>query len=110
MKNAPINKFEIRELTKDEGGGWLITFPDLPGCVSDGDTIEEAIENGVDAEKVWLEANAGWQPGEKSGKLNIRIPKSIHRELANQANRENVSINTLIVAYLSSAVSAKKIA
>ena len=110
MKNTPTNKFEIRELTKDEGGGWLITFPDLPGCVSDGDTIEEAIESGADAEKAWLEANAEWQPEEKSGKLNIRIPKSVHRQLANQAHKENVSINTLIVAYLSSAISDKKIA
>jgi antitoxin HicB len=110
MKNVPINKFEIRELSKDEGGGWLITFPELSGCVSDGDTIEEAIINGADAEKAWLEANKGWKPEERSGKLNIRIPKTIHRELANQADRENVSINTLIVSYLSSALSIKKIA
>ncbi|MDR2884372.1 MAG: type II toxin-antitoxin system HicB family antitoxin [Deferribacteraceae bacterium] len=105
MKNTPINRFEIRELSQDEGSGWFITFPDLPGCISDGDTIEEAIENGADAEKAWLEANAEWQTEERSGKLNIRIPKSVHRQLANQAYRESVSINTLIVSYLSSAVS-----
>ena len=36
--------FELRPLTKAEGGGWLITWPDLPGCMSDGETPEEALE------------------------------------------------------------------
>ncbi len=30
--------FEMRPLTEEEGGGWLIIFPDLPGCMSDGET------------------------------------------------------------------------
>lgn len=81
-----------------------MTFPELPGCTSDGDTIEEAVENAADAEKAWLAANEQWSIDEKSGKLNIRIPKSIHRQLALKAKKENVSINTLIVSYLSGAV------
>lgn len=43
--------FELRPLTKAEGGGWLITWPSLPGCMSDGETPEAAIENGKDFEK-----------------------------------------------------------
>jgi antitoxin HicB len=39
-------QFTIRPLTDDEGGGYLIEFRDLPGCISDGETIEEAIANG----------------------------------------------------------------
>jgi antitoxin HicB len=35
--------FRVRPLTDEEGGGYLIAFPDLPGCLSDGETIEEAI-------------------------------------------------------------------
>lgn len=104
MKNTPINRFEISRLSDEDGGGWLVTFPELPGCTSDGNTIEEAIENAVDAEKAWIAANDQWSVNEKSGKINIRIPKSIHRQLALQAKRENVSINTLIVSYLSGAV------
>jgi WD40 repeat protein len=38
-----------RPLPEDEGGGYLIEFPDLPGCMSDGETIEEATTNGLDA-------------------------------------------------------------
>lgn len=37
-----------------EGDGFLIVYPDLPGCMSDGATIEEAIANGRDAVKTWI--------------------------------------------------------
>lgn len=46
--------FEVRPLSDEEGGGYLVTFPDLPGCMSDGETIEEAIANAMDAELSWL--------------------------------------------------------
>jgi antitoxin HicB len=49
-------RFTIRPLSDDEGGGYLIEFPDLPGCMSDGETIEEAITNGIDAMRGWIEA------------------------------------------------------
>jgi antitoxin HicB len=49
-------RFTVRPLTEDEGGGYLIEFPDLPGCMSDGATIEEAITNGLDAMRGWIEA------------------------------------------------------
>jgi antitoxin HicB len=41
--------FSVRPLSKDEGGGYWIEFPDLPGCASDGDTVDEAVRNGRDA-------------------------------------------------------------
>ena len=43
-------------LLEAEGGGYLIEYPDLPGCMSDGETIQEAIENGRDAVRSWIEA------------------------------------------------------
>lgn len=49
-------RFTVRPLSEEEGGGYLIEFPDLPGCMSDGDTVEEAIINGVDAMRGWIEA------------------------------------------------------
>jgi antitoxin HicB len=48
--------FELRPLAEEEGGGWLISFPDLPGCIFDGGTPEEAIANGKDALAAWLQA------------------------------------------------------
>lgn len=47
----------MKPLSKEEeGGGWLISFPDLVGCMSDGETPEEAIENGKDDIKCWIQA------------------------------------------------------
>ena len=48
--------FRMRPLDDEEGGGWLIEFPDLPGCMSDGDTPEEALRNGADAVRCWIAA------------------------------------------------------
>jgi antitoxin HicB len=46
----------IHRLTAEEGGGYLIEFPDLPGCMSDGETIEEALANGAEAKRDWIAA------------------------------------------------------
>ncbi len=44
-------------ITKDDNGSWLVDFPDCPGCVTFGDTREEAIELAQEALEGWLEAN-----------------------------------------------------
>lgn len=46
----------ISPLPSDEGGGFIATVPDLPGCMSDGETPEEALTNVQDAIAVWIEA------------------------------------------------------
>lgn len=46
----------VSPLTEADGGGFVATVPDLPGCMSDGDTPEEAIANVLDAIDTWLEA------------------------------------------------------
>ena len=46
----------IRPLSEEDGGGFLATVPDLPGCMSDGETPEEAIINVQDAIATWIEA------------------------------------------------------
>ncbi|MDP2795812.1 MAG: type II toxin-antitoxin system HicB family antitoxin [Sulfurisoma sp.] len=48
----------IKPLTEEDGGGYLITFPYLPGCMSDGENIEDALINGRDAFSVWMSARA----------------------------------------------------
>ncbi len=39
----------IEKLSAEDGGGYLATVPDLPGCMSDGETPEEALNNIQDA-------------------------------------------------------------
>ena len=104
-------QFTVRPLSDDDGGGYLVEFPDLPGCMSDGETIEEAVANGQDAKASWIAAmtEAGRrippptvEPSEgSSGKWQLGAPKSLHRKLAERARREGVSLNTLAVALLS---------
>ena len=45
----------IEPLSPEDGGGFLATVPDLPGCASDGETAEEALANVRDAVAAWIE-------------------------------------------------------
>ena len=98
--------FEVRLLTKEEGSGWVVTFPDLPGCMSDGETPEEAVENAIDALECWLEANKEWgrdipEPNsEYSGKFIQRVPRSLHARLSKRAEQEGVSMNALVTSFI----------
>ena len=47
-------RVEIEPLSPDDGGGFLATVPDLPGCMSDGESPEEAIANVQDAIATWI--------------------------------------------------------
>lgn len=46
----------IEPLSSDEGGGFLVTVPDLPGCMADGETVGQAIAEAHDAFKAWAMA------------------------------------------------------
>ena len=100
--------FEVRLLSADEGGGYLISFPDFAECISDGDTVDEAVENGRDALKATVAAlkatklpvpapNSG---GVASGKFVARVPKTAHAQLAVRAGTEGVSLNALVLTFI----------
>ncbi|MEI6702608.1 MAG: type II toxin-antitoxin system HicB family antitoxin [Deltaproteobacteria bacterium] len=100
----------IAPLSTDDGGGYMITFPDLPGCMSDGETLEETLINGRDAFNSWISAqiDMGRQIPEpthyddsgKPVKFVQRLPRSIHASLQARAKSEGVSINTLVLALI----------
>lgn len=52
-----VDRFRIviEHLPEDDGGGFLATVPDLPGCMSDGETRAEALANVEDAISVWIQ-------------------------------------------------------
>jgi antitoxin HicB len=50
----PSRRLEIRLLSEEEGGGYLVEFPAYPGCIADGDTPEQAIREGWGALKSYL--------------------------------------------------------
>src|ERR1019366_431025 len=51
----------IERLAESDGGGYLATVPDLPGCMSDGDTPEDALKNVQEAIASWIEAAKEWK-------------------------------------------------
>src|SRR4030066_669761 len=89
--------FTIRRLSKSEGGGWLVEFPDLPGCIADGDTIEETVKNADDALRSWLGTAKEFKDpvpapsAGMSGKWVQRVPKSLHAKLDRESTRLNSS-------------------
>lgn len=105
--------YPVQLLRQDEDGDvfWLAEIPDLPGCMTDGATPDEALENLEDAKRLWIETmiEDGFdipeptQSREYSGKLLVRMPKSLHARLALSASREGVSLNQYVVSRLSSA-------
>jgi antitoxin HicB len=103
-------KLEIRHLDEADGGGFLASFPDLPGCMGDGDTPEAAIQDARDAFEAWVEARVALalpipRPGvQVSGKLLARLPKSLHAALLERAGVEGVSANTLLVSLVAEGI------
>jgi antitoxin HicB len=102
-----LPRFEIRPLSEEEGGGYLIEFPDYPGCIADGETPEEAMHEGRDALTAYvrtLEELGRAIPNPKSdafsGQWRLRVPRSMHAALARRADREGVSLNSLVTAML----------
>lgn len=108
-------RFEIRPLSADDGGGLLITFPDLPGCMSDGDTYDEAIANARDAFEGWIETyrEMGREiplPGSegKAAKFVLRLPRSLHQRVISAAAAEGVSANTLLTTFVAEGVAVRE--
>lgn len=93
-------------------GGYFVQIEDLPGCYSQGETVDEATKLIEEARRMWLEV--AHEEGldipeprsdqEYSGKFFIRAPKSLHRKLDHMAKREGVSLNQYLVATLARAI------
>ena len=98
------------EIVEDkEEGGFVVSYPELPGCINCGETMESAIANAQDAKKAWVQAALEegieiHEPDsleEYSGQFKLRIPRSLHRSLAEHSKREGISMNQYCVYLLS---------
>ena len=97
------------EIVRDsDEGGFVASYPDLPGCITCGETEEEALKNILDAKKAWLEAALEEnieipEPDSLeaySGQFKLRLPRSLHRSLAEHSQREGISMNQYCVYLL----------
>jgi len=104
MNDLP--RFEVRPLDEAEGGGYLIEFPEFPGCIADGETPGEAMKEGADALKSYLETlRQLGRPVPSEGEVfggqwRQRVPRSLHAALVRRADREGVSLNMLVTTML----------
>ena len=99
---------------RDSAGheGWVAEVDELPGCISQGDTVEGAVESVRNAMLGWI--SIALQEGRPipppraeqpfSGRLLLRMPRTLHAELARHADLEGVSLNQFIVFALSRAI------
>ncbi len=105
------------EMVRDSDGGYVVWVKELPGCVSYGDTAEEALDMIKDAMEMWI--TTALERGKKipepiserkySGRFLLRLPVSLHEKLAEMAEDEGVSLNTLIVSLLSKSLEGQKV-
>ena len=104
--------YRMEIVPDSDEGGYVVRFPDLPGCITCGETIEAAVKNSVDCRRAWFEARleeGGTVPEPDSlenysGQFKLRLPKTLHRDLAERSREECTSMNQFCVYLLSKAL------
>ena len=100
------------EIVPYKDGGFFARIKELEGCMTEADTLEEVLKLLEDAKRAWLETaleedleiplpESMREEKEYSGRILLRLPKSLHRKLAKAAKEEGVSLNTYIINLLS---------
>ena len=90
--------------------GFFIEIPDLPGCMTFCEEFDQIERMAEDAKESWISSRLerGLEVPEPrgeedfSGKILLRLPKSLHRKLLDQAKREGTSLNQYMLGLLSS--------
>ena len=93
--------YRLELIPDTDEGGYVASYPELPGCLTCGETMEAAIANANDAKRAWLEAALAdgveiMEPDSLdaySGQFKLRIPKSLHKTLAEHSKAEGISMN-----------------
>ncbi len=97
----------VKKISDESGTYWYSSVLELDGCQSTGNSEHEAMEGIHEAMEGWIETKLSHNfpiplPDNKSdddysGKFNIRIPKSLHRKLALEAQLQKVSLNQYVL-------------
>lgn len=110
--------YAVRVYREPDGSGYTAEIPDLPGCITCADTLDEVWALIEDAKRGWLElALADGDPipepapmleEQPSGKFTVRVPRSLHRKLSEEARREGVSLNQFVTVALAETVGVRQ--
>ncbi|MCH4013417.1 MAG: toxin-antitoxin system HicB family antitoxin [Solobacterium sp.] len=119
MKTAKEYPIILDQIKTDDGLEWEARYPDLPGVVGGGETAQEALEDAEDNLKAHLEflKEDGVLPPEPtdleesnySGKISLRMSKSLHEKVSLIAKKEGISINQFINEAIAEHVGCKEI-
>jgi antitoxin HicB len=95
-------------LHPEPDGGFVAEVEDLPGCLTQGESLAEVYDRIEEARRLWIET--AYAHGDEiplpatdesfSGRLLLRLPRALHGRLAREARRQDVSLNQYIVALL----------
>jgi len=96
--------YRLEIIPDTEEGGYGARYPELPGCITCSETLEDVVANAEDAKRAWLEAaledgisiaepSKTIDLSEYSGQFKLRIPKSLHYALSLHAKQEGISMN-----------------
>lgn len=97
----------------DPESGFVAEIEELPGCMTQAETLDEIFKAIEDARQLWIKTayNEGQdiplpRDIEKyPGKFLVRIPRGLHRDLARAAKREGASLNQYVTSLLAAGVS-----
>lgn len=98
--------FRVFQMQAEQHTFWVAKSTQLNGCIGQGDSIDDAINELSENESVWLSTAKELgitipsvvveQPQEFSGKLTLRIAPSVHKKAAMLAKRDGISLNQYI--------------
>lgn len=108
---AVVNTLDARysfEVVADGKSGYTIEFPDLPGCLTQVEDLDELPKAADEARRLWIETELArgnaipppFHDDDFSGRFNLRLPKSLHRRLVRSAAREGISLNQFVMTLL----------
>lgn len=103
-----------RILIPEEEGGFSAEILEFPGCFAEGESANEAFENLEKTARSWIEAEITQgreipPPSANhghSGKIALRLPRSLHRLAMRKAERDGISLNQCLVTAIASWVGA----
>ncbi len=108
----------VEPLSEEKGGGYLISLPDLPGCMSDGSTEAEALANARDAFATWISARLDRGKSipapthhthiSQTQSLRQHLPHHLQTDLINRAKDEGTSLEALVMEYLADGLNRRE--
>ena len=107
MNDYLVLEYSLEIMAQPEGG-YVLVYPDLPGCLTQVETLDEVAAAANDIRSLWIRTQ--FEDGfpvplptfedQYSGKFVLRIPKSLHRRLATAARKDGVSLNQYAMTLL----------